>query len=150
MFGATCLQLVVPRLLAQYSGHECRFFVDHTAFDCESAFYEQETYRACLPGLVRAASNADGAVASPDGYPFPPFMVLDRGVTLSQWLDDPRSPGAILVMAAEVLELLVTLHASGMVHRDIKPENLLLVLHKLKWRLLDFGIVAPVGASVSM
>ena len=127
----------------------CRFFLSVADFEKESACYLQDVFRACLPGLQQATLNADQAIVSRTGYPFPPFMVLDRGVTLSQWLEDSRSPSAVLTMASEVLELLAKLHASGTVHRDIKPANLIFVLHSLRWRLLDFGIVAPVGAPIS-
>ena len=74
------------------------------------------------------------------GYAYPPFLVTDRGITLTQWLTRPRPPAAILAMAVEVAELLAVLHRAGMVHRDIKPANVLLVTHTQQWRLLDVGI----------
>ena len=124
----------------------CRFFHSREDFEIEQRIYEDRTFRACLPELILANDNARGDVQSHSGYTFPPFLVMDRGITLDQWLEVPRSPGAVLVMATEVAELLATLHAGGTVHRDIKPGNLLLVLRTQKWRLLDFGIAAPVGA----
>lgn len=122
-----------------------RFFLSEEDYTRETAFYERDEYRACLPGLKRATTNADCAVVSRSGQAFPPFMVVDHGVTLAQWLLAPRSPSAVLTMALEVLDLLKTLHESGTVHRDIKPHSLLFVLHTLSWRLVDFDIAAPAG-----
>lgn len=125
---------------------ECRFFESVETYNHEISFYEREVFRACLPRLDYNTPNADRACTSQSGFVFPPFIVLDRGNTLYWWLQRPRSAGAVLVMAGEVLELLCKLHASGHVHRDIKPANLLFVHNSASWRLLDFGIVARAGA----
>jgi serine/threonine protein kinase len=82
---------------------------------------------------------------SRSGYRFPPFLALDRGITLTDWLEEDRLASAVLAMAGEVVELLALLHNSGHVHRDLKPENLLFVFNNQKWRLIDFGIVTPTG-----
>ena len=105
-------------------------------------------FHACLPQLIAASDNAEGEACSQSGFRFPAFMIMDRGITLLQWLEVPRSTSAVLAMAADIAELLGTLHRAGVVHRDIKPANLLLVMHTQQWRLLDFGIVAPAGAHV--
>ena len=110
------------------------------------AFYEKSIFRACLPELLMATDNATRQHVSRSGYAFPPFMVLDRGITLAEWSKSERSHSAVLSMAAEVLRLLELLHRAGSVHRDIKPANLLLIMHTQHWRLLDFGIAAPAGA----
>jgi serine/threonine protein kinase len=84
-------------------------------------------------------------VVSRSGYYFPPFIALDRGVTLKEWLKEDRPASAVLTMAEEVLRLLELLHASDHVHRDLKPDNLLHNMSNQKWCLLDFGIVARNG-----
>lgn len=95
-----------------------------------------------------AARNADGAVRSASGMPLPPFIVLERGVTLTEWARHERKAMQVIGMVEAVADLLVALHGSGRVHRDVKPDNVLLMLHTQMWRLLDMGIVATVGASV--
>jgi hypothetical protein len=122
-----------------------RFFLHQTDYLLERGFYDSATFAQCMPQLMHADDNAKGTIVSRSGYRFPPFLVLDRGVTLTQWLDVKRFPSAMWAMAAEVLELLALLHQSGSVHRDLKPENVLFIFHTQQWRLLDFGIAANVG-----
>jgi serine/threonine protein kinase len=124
----------------------CRFFFREHDFHRETGFYENGAFSECLPQLMCASDNASGSVVSCSGYRFPPFIALDRGVTLQNWLEVKRLASAVLAMAGEVLELLSTLHKHGFVHRDLKPENILFVFHSQQWRLLDFGIASPVGA----
>jgi hypothetical protein len=124
----------------------CRFFLQEDDYYLERGFYDNEAFCKCLPHLTHADDNAHGRIVSRNGYRFPPFMALDRGVTLKEWLKEERYASSVLAMAGEVLSLLRTLHASGHVHRDLKPDNLLFVFHNQKWRLLDFGIVQTTGS----
>ena len=78
----------------------CRFFMRMEDYEFETRFYEQQLYRSCLPDIVQAYDNRDGAVVSRSGHPFPPFMILDRGITLQDWLKVERSMSAVLAMAA--------------------------------------------------
>ena len=123
----------------------CRFFYSQDAFRRETSFYERDAFRKCLPELLTTSATANAT--APPGSALPPFIVLDRGLTLTEWMKTPRVPSAILAMATDIATLLGTLHASGSVHRDLKPENLLLVMHTQTWRLLDLGIAATVGAA---
>lgn len=47
-----------------------------------------------LPKQLAADDNAGGTVCSRSGVPFPPFLVLERGLTLREWNVDDR--GAVL------------------------------------------------------
>jgi serine/threonine protein kinase len=123
----------------------CRFFTSMQDFLLERSFYQNETFRHCLPEVVQASENGNGCLISRSGFRFPPFLALDRGVTLNAWMTSQRGPSSVLAMIAEVLELLVLLHSSSYVHRDLKPDNLLLVLHTQKWKLMDFGIATASG-----
>ena len=54
-------------------------------------------------------------------YAFPPYLVMERGISLTEWLVTPRSGPAILNMFFDVARQLVRLHRAGHVHRDLKP-----------------------------
>lgn len=110
--------------------------------------FRDASIKAVLPQLFAGSPNEDGAARAKSGYQFPPFLVMERGMTLSEWAGQsvPRKPLAILSMFADCAALLATLHAAGHVHRDLKPENVLLMLQSQAWCLIDFGIAAPAGA----
>jgi serine/threonine protein kinase len=112
----------------------------------EASLYERPELRKILPGIIQAESNHDQKFVSFSGFVYPPFMVMDRGVTLKEWMQVPRSFAAVVSMALEISELLDALHQAGQVHRDLKPDNALLSLHTHEWRLLDLGSAANIGA----
>ena len=102
--------------------------------------------RVAHPGVVPVrdeGTTADGAV----------FLVMDllRGQTLAERLEDeaaPLSVSAVLEIASQLLDVLVTAHGRGIVHRDIKPENVFLT-EEGRVRLLDFGIACVDGSAGS-
>jgi serine/threonine protein kinase len=85
-------------------------------------------------------------VRSLSGYVLPPFFVLERGMTLKEWNAQERNYFEIATMVENTVRLLATLHGAGLAHRDLKPDNVLYLLQSTKWRLLDLGIVARIGA----
>jgi serine/threonine protein kinase len=91
------------------------------------------------PSLVRSLDFRH----APSGNPFLVLEYLD-GPTLRQLL---RSQGAlpstmVLVLIGQVISVLQTIHAHGILHRDIKPENIIIVPHANGplAKLIDFGI----------
>ena len=126
----------------------CRFFPSLADYECECALYSRPKLAHVLPALVQAVPNHDQTVRSRSGYAFPPFIVMDRGVTLHAWKETHRRFPAVLGMALELAELLATLHEAGQVHRDLKPANVLLSMHTQEWRLLDLGSAATIGARI--
>jgi hypothetical protein len=123
-----------------------RFFNARGDFEAEVAMYTHPVLRETLPSLLYAYSNADGSLRSRSGFVFPPFLVLERGVTLKAWRNaGARSFFEAAAMVESVAALLATLHGAGYVHRDLKPDNVLHLLHSGAWRLLDLGIVARAG-----
>ena len=110
----------------------------------EVAAYRNAAIKGVLPPLFDA--NGPGAVRSRIGYVFPAYMVMERGMTLAEWLQTRRDPLGILSMFKDLAVLLATLHGAGQVHRDLKPENILSMLQSQEWKLIDFGIAAQIGA----
>lgn len=84
----------------------------------------------------------------------PSYIVMELvdGPSLREELDrGPLPAGEVAMLAAELAEALVAVHASGIVHRDLKPANILLSLTGLpslpyRGKLADFGIAHLVGS----
>jgi hypothetical protein len=123
-----------------------RFFYDPVEWEEEVSLYNDPVLVQTLPELLLADNNAAGLVRSSSGYVFPPFIVLERGITLKEWCERERGYGEVLTMVECLSRLLDVLHRSGRVHRDLKPLNVLYLLQSTQWKLLDLGIVANVGA----
>ena len=69
---------------------DCRLFLERQEFEQEVGLYRDPVLKRVLPDLIRAHDNADGAVRSRSGFVFPPFFVLERGMTLSEWSAQER------------------------------------------------------------
>ena len=54
------------------------------------ALYRDPVLKQVLPDLIRANDNANCSVRSRSGVPFPPYLVLERGVTLRTWAAQDR------------------------------------------------------------
>ena len=124
----------------------CRFFIHLPDFEREVQLYRDPLLRRVLPSLLHASDNSDRAAHSRSGFVFPPFFVLERGMTLQEWIKQPRGFFEVSVMVEHIARLLHTLHAAERVHRDLKPANVLYMLQSTQWRLLDLGIAGSAGA----
>jgi hypothetical protein len=83
--------------------------------------YQHPKLQFTLPPLHLSCSNDSGNLRSTSGWPLPPFLALERGVSLRQWLCLDRSPLAILHMFYDLAQQLARVHAAGICHRDLKP-----------------------------
>jgi serine/threonine protein kinase len=110
----------------------------------------QRSAAQVLPQMLHYSDNSNGAMRSARGYQFPPFVVLERGLPLTNWLRARRHMMEAVGMVEALAALLATLHAKSKVHRDIKPDNILMLQHSASWCLLDMGIVADIGASLHL
>jgi hypothetical protein len=99
----------------------CRFFERKEDWQRESALYKHDQIRNTLPPVHGGTDNADGTVRSPSGFPYPPYLVMERGAPLNEWLHQKRSGPAVLNMFFDVAAQLTRLHSAGHVHRDLKP-----------------------------
>jgi Ser/Thr protein kinase RdoA (MazF antagonist) len=128
----------------------CRFFMSRKAFEVERATYDDADLAQLLPQLRQACDNIDGAVRSScRGFVFPPFLAVERGINLKQWVAKRRNFGEVLNMLESTASLLKVLHDTGRVHRDLKPSNVIYLPHRTAWLLLDLGRAAPVGVPFS-
>ena len=61
-----------------------KFCYRRSDYETEAALYAHPTIRHTLPPLIQASDNANGAVVSPSGYVYSPFIVMERGATLTE------------------------------------------------------------------
>jgi serine/threonine-protein kinase len=101
--------------------------------------FTREGYVANTVGHPGAVSVLDDDVTE-DGAAFL-VMELLEGETLDHRREKvgTLTPGEVLGIADQVLDVLVTAHANGILHRDLKPENLFLT-RAGQVKVLDFGI----------
>ena len=67
-----------------YSQFAIKFFLRPEDYAVEQRLYQDPQISRTLPDLVYASDNADQSVRSKSGMPFPPFMVMERGASLSE------------------------------------------------------------------
>lgn len=76
-------------------------------------------------------------------------MELVDGVTLSELMGAPMSPGTASGIVSQLLSALAHVHARGVLHRDIKPDNIMVSRDpstgKPHARIADFGLAAAFG-----
>ncbi|MEB3292065.1 MAG: bifunctional serine/threonine-protein kinase/ABC transporter substrate-binding protein [Synechococcales bacterium] len=68
------------------------------------------------------------------------------GRSLAQELAQPWRDAQVCHFLQDVLQILVFVHAQGVIHRDIKPDNLIRRATDDRWVLIDFGAVKTTDA----
>jgi hypothetical protein len=81
--GRCCLQFARGRD-AGFMQYAIKFFFTTSDFHMETDLYRHPLIRETLPRLVYANENANGKHCSTSGFPFPPYMVLERGMSLAE------------------------------------------------------------------
>src|SRR5262249_42558718 len=78
-----------------------------------------------------------------DGRPYLIMKLYDAPSAADLLAIEPFSIYEALEVAAQLLDVVIEIHACGIVHRDIKPSNILLTEdqdHRLLIKLVDYGI----------
>eukprot|EP00892_Ulva_mutabilis_P009361 jgi/Ulvmu1/6798/UM309_0002.1 len=128
-------------------GYAIKFFTNRHAFARELALYSNPTLRAMMPAVSAVQDNSDGRVQDSTGFAFPPFIVVERGESLDEWVHRvaPDFVTSMFVLC-HVTKRLQLLHSAGLCHRDLKPANILWRPTANAWTLIDFGCAESIGA----
>lgn len=97
--------------------------------------------------LLHSTDNASGQFHSPEGFLFPPFLVMHQCTILADWLLSNPSALEIVSMSIAVFEKLAALHGAGFVHRDLRPEHVAVDVNTNQWCLLGAACISGAGAS---
>lgn len=109
----------------------------------------QHTVHYTHVGIMQ--ENADRQIRSSRDYVFPPFIIVERGESLNEWVHRV-APDFItsLFVLCHVTKRLQMLHQAGICHRDLKPGNILWRPTANAWTLIDFGCAEEIGALLDM
>ncbi len=118
--------------------------------DPEGGSVEDEWLQNEAGALARLSHPNIVAVLGVGTFDDRPFLAMEliEGVTLSEWLDTPRTYAQIVPLFRDAARGLAAVHAAGLIHGDFKPDNLM-VDDKNCVRVMDFGLarstLAPDG-----
>eukprot|EP00892_Ulva_mutabilis_P005786 jgi/Ulvmu1/357/UM001_0363.1 len=137
-----------------------KFYVQPELIRPESTVYSAPAMHAAgvLPQSGAFALNTDGAMTDSAGAPLPPCFVMERGVSLKEWMARSRlssgrqtvhSKTAIKAML-HVTQSLASLHQAGFVHRDVKPASILWLPSEHRWALVNFCRATRPGCTTAV
>eukprot|EP00892_Ulva_mutabilis_P005656 jgi/Ulvmu1/3462/UM016_0082.1 len=128
-----------------------KFYLDRAAFERERELYTQSALRAMMPATLAIDDNATGDAATPYGYKFPPFVIIECGQSLDEWARRNRADFITIFQSlSHAVRALTRLHSCGYAHRDVKPGNILRRPNQHDWTLIDFGCTAQIGTIASL
>jgi len=126
-----------------------KFFVSRPNFEREEAVLGNDALQAGFDrDSLRIESNFDGSFRAPNGYIYPPCIVMPRGEGLRTWVDT-RDPKLLEVaqMLMHVGRRLASVHRGGWTHRNLHPGNVLQRLGEPgNWMITDWNSAAKIGA----
>jgi serine/threonine protein kinase len=124
-----------------------QFYTDRAPFDRELQLYSDLELRPMLPAIIDVVPNVSGRLRAPNGYIWPPCVIMEWGRPLSTpgWQSWPLAEmHQFLVGAAKAVAVV---HSNGYVHRNVTPSNLIR-RPKGTISLVDFGCAAQKGVSL--
>lgn len=96
---------MIERRFALTSPHHCRFFLSRKDYD--ETVWQYDTHARLLPDRLQVHSNADGSTVDRRGFVFPPYFVLEKGVSLAMWAAEvPRGFGEVFTLVERLATLL--------------------------------------------
>lgn len=74
-----------------------KFYMDRSAFRRERELYREPQLKEMMPATLAVVENTAGDVATPYGYVFPPFVIIEGGESLDEWSRANRNKDFITV-----------------------------------------------------
>lgn len=62
-----------------------KFYTHQPAFEAERAMHDLPQVRVMMTATIAVEDNAGGAWRAPNGYVFPPFIIMERGESLADF-----------------------------------------------------------------
>lgn len=124
-----------------------KFYLNREIFLREDALRQHPVFFKLLPPAREREANGAARLRGPNGCVFPPFAIVDSGVSLKDWCTlESRSYGQRLQALCAIAEELSVLHDAGLAHCGLHPRNVLWLPMGAKWNLVDFGHAVQIGA----
>ena len=74
-----------------------KLYLDRKAFARERKLYTQSKLKTMMPATLAVEDNLSGEVATPYGYTFPPFVIIECGQSLDEWARDTANKDFITI-----------------------------------------------------
>ena len=74
-----------------------KFYMDRSAFEKERQLYTESQLKAMMPSTLAVEDNGGGEAATPYGYVFPPFVIIECGQSLDEWAMDNANKDFITI-----------------------------------------------------
>eukprot|EP00892_Ulva_mutabilis_P002494 jgi/Ulvmu1/12245/UM086_0036.1 len=153
---ASSVREITPKSIVQFASEvpeaarpvAVKFFVSRPNFEREEAALGTDALQGGFDrDVLRIESNYDGSLRAPNGYIYPPCIVMPRGESLPTWVAT-RDPKLLEVaqMLMHVGRRLAAVHRAGWAHRSLHPGNVLQRLGEPgNWMITDWSCAAKNG-----
>ena len=101
MFGADMVAVTARmHVCSRVNGEEfaVKFYAGRSAFERERRLYMDPALRPMMPATRAVIGNYNGAVRGPNGYRFPPCIIIEKGESLKEWARREARPDFITTM----------------------------------------------------
>ena len=123
-----------------------KFFPNREAYDNYSALHAANAVSVAMPARHRTFTNDESIYRSPAGFVFPPFVIVEHGMSLDEWRATQRPATEATSMFFDLANHILSLHNQRKVYRDFSPRNIVYMEASGSWRLLRIERCATQGA----